>query len=77
MTFRQTIKLLKIRVTARQRRACVYLERRGYLFCAHFGYANAAEMARKVRANGGHLREFQDVTIGWSPSVKALYARPR
>lgn len=49
MRFRDTVRMLKLRVAARQRRACMYLERRGFVFCVDFGYQNAQEMRRQIR----------------------------
>lgn len=40
--------------SARQAKACRYLERRGLMLCGHFGYENAIEIAESVRrARGG------------------------
>jgi hypothetical protein len=45
--YRATCRLLGIRLSAAQHRACSYLERAGQQFCVEFGYSNAIEKARE------------------------------
>lgn len=45
--WRETARLLGLRVTGWRARAFDYLESNGLRFCAHFGTDNAVEIARK------------------------------
>ena len=59
-TWRDTCQLLDIPVTEAQSRAMDQLERRGYTFCAEFGYENACEMLADLdrKRNEAALAEF-------------------
>jgi hypothetical protein len=58
MNFQKVRKMLKLRVTARQRRACIYLQRRGFVFCVDFGYENAQSKVRDIRAGRLAIKQF-------------------
>lgn len=56
----RTIDELKNRATAGNRKAINELERRGFSFCVHFGYENAADILRSmdIAFHGGFLYEY-------------------
>ncbi len=47
MNFSETVRMLRLRLTTDQIRACHYLEHRGLRFCIDFGHANAIATARE------------------------------
>ena len=46
----RTLRMLGIRISPWQHRACRKLELAGLKFCAHFGYGNAVELAKLSKA---------------------------
>jgi hypothetical protein len=47
MSFKEECKSMGIKTTPQQRRAALFLENCGYIFCADFGWGNAEEVARR------------------------------
>jgi hypothetical protein len=47
MSFKDECKRMGIKTTPQQRRAALFLENCGYIFCADFGWGNAEEVARR------------------------------
>ncbi len=43
MTFEQTRRILKLRLSDQQVKACRFLEAQGFRFCVDYGYRNAVE----------------------------------
>lgn len=46
LSFAQTAEELGLKLPPEVVRACLYLERAGFVFCVHFGYDNAVDKAR-------------------------------